>query len=122
MTEKYIDRGHYPDKYYHPDKWVIIDYTTKTGQPDYSLMCGWYGGFAAGDSWRRSSPIVSVQYVEDVEIPHWIATTGSGAKYYLYKVTIGVSMLTSSLLEKANLTYYGEWEIVDNIFKEWGNV
>lgn len=112
MVEHQIDRGH------HPGKWVVIDYTSKIGKPEYSLMCGWYGGFAGSDSWRRSSPIISVLSEDSC----WVATTGSGAKYFLYPSTIGVSMLTSSLLEKANLTYYGEWEIVDNIFKEWNNV
>lgn len=105
-----------------PDKWVVVDYTSKTNSPCYSIMAGWYGGFAGSDSWRRSSPMVSVEYVKDAEVEHWIATTGSGAKYFLYPGTIGVSMLTSGLLEKATLEYIGEWEEVCNIFKEWKNV
>ena len=119
MIEQHIDRGH------HPDKWVVIDYTSKIGKPEYSLMCGWYGGFAGADSWRRSSPIVSVEHIQtnDVSVwDGWIATTGSGTKYFLYPGTIGVSMLTSGLLEKATLEYVGEWEEVCNIFKEWNNV
>ena len=112
MIEQHIDRGH------HPDKWVVIDYTSKVGKPEYSLMCGWYGGFAGADSWRRSSPIVSVHSEECC----WVATTGSGTKYFLYPGTIGVSMLTSGLLEQASLDYIGELEEADKIFKEWNNV
>ena len=120
MSDEYSsDRGH------HPDKWVVIDYTSKVGKPEYSLMCGWYGGFAGANSWRRSSPIVSVEHMQinDASIlDGWVATTGSGTKYYLYKGTIGVSMLTSGLLEQASLDYIGEWEEADKIFKEWSNV
>ena len=105
-----------------PDKWVVVDYTSKTNSPCYSIMAGWYGGFAGSDSWRRSSPIASVEYVKDAEGEHWIATTGSGTKYFLYPGTIGVSMLTSGLLSQVNLEYIGEWGEVCNIFKEWNNV
>lgn len=117
MTEQYIDRGH------HPDKWVLIDYTSKVGKPEYSLMCGWAGGFASPDRWRRSSPIVSMEATDPKCVwEGWIATTGSGTKYFLYPGTIGVSMLTSGLLEQATLDYIGEWGEADKIFKEWNNV
>ena len=108
-----------------PDKWVVVDYTSKVGKPEYSLMCGWAGGEASPDSWRRSSPIVSVEHTRtnDVSVwDGWVATTGSGTKYFLCPGTIGVSMLTSGLLEQASLDYIGEWEEVDKIFKEWSNV
>ena len=101
---------------YTPDKFVLIDYgTTYHPKERYTVLAGFYGGFAGSNSWKRSSSIVSVEVVDDEQI---IATTYSGSKYILYKGCVGVTMLTQSLLSQAQLDVVDEWEEIVQKLKE----
>ena len=105
---------------YFPHKWVVIDYGKEVGfaQQRYAILAGWYGGFAGSDSWKRSSPVVEWDLKEDdLEV-----TTESGSKYVLHKGTIGVTMLTQSLISEAGLTVVSKWEDVCKLVKGVGNV
>lgn len=94
---------------YTPDRFVVIDYGNKYEQEDrYAILAGWWGNFVTPDSWKRSSPIVKWE-VEDNKI---VATTFSGSKYVLLKDSIGVTMLTASLIAQASLTVVDVWEDV----------
>ena len=90
---------------YFPHKWVVIDYGEEYTQR-YAILAGWYGGFAGSNSWKRSSPVVEWDF-KDGGIE---ATTESGSKYVLHESTIGVTMLTQSLISEAGLTVISEWE------------
>ena len=105
---------------YFPHRWVVIDYGEEVGfaPQRYAILAGWYGGFAGSDSWKRSSPVVEWDFKEyglDV-------STESGSKYVLHKGTIGVTMLTQSLISDAGLTVVSEWEDVCKLVKGVGNV
>jgi hypothetical protein len=98
-----------------PHKWVVIDYGEEVGYAPqrYAILAGWYGGFAGSDSWKRSSPIVKWDFKEDgLEV-----STESGSKYVLHKNTIGVTMLTQSLISDAGLTVVSKWEDVCKLLK-----
>ena len=100
---------------YTPDKFVLIDYgSTYPPKERYAILAGFYGGFAGSNSWKRSSPVVSV-VVDDKQI---IATTYSGSKYILYKGCVGVTMLTQSLLSQTQLETIDEWEEIVQKLKE----
>ena len=101
---------------YFPHKWVVIDYGEEVGYAPqrYAILAGWCGGFAGSNSWKRSSPIVEWDFKEDdLEV-----TTESGSKYVLHKNTIGVTMLTQSLISDAGLVVLCEWEEVVHKLKE----
>lgn len=99
---------------YFPHKWVVIDYGKEYAATQrYAILAGWYGGFAGSDSWKRSSPVVEWDFKEDdLEV-----TTESGSKYILHKNTIGVTMLTQSLISEAELMVFSEWEDVCKLLK-----
>ena len=61
--------------------------------------------------------IVSFLKEDDLEV-----TTESGSKYVLHKGTIGVTMLTQSLISGAGLTVVSKWEDVCKLVKGVGNV
>ena len=100
---------------YTPDKFVLIDYGTDyPPKGRYSILAGFYGGFAGSNSWKRSSSIASVEVVDDKQI---VATTYSGSKYVLYKACVGTTMVTQSLLSQAQLDVVDEWEGIVKIAK-----
>ena len=101
---------------YTPDKFVLIDYGEGYSRDErYAILGGWYGGFAGSNSWKRSSPVVSVVVVDDKQI---IATTYSGSKYILHKGCVGVTMLTQSLLSQVQLNVVDGWDEIVNVLKE----
>ena len=101
---------------YTPDKFVLIDYGTYYQPKErYAILAGFYGGFAGSNSWKRSSSIASVEVVDGKQI---VATTYSGSKYVLYKSCVGTTMLTQSLLSKAQLDVVDEWEEIVQKLKE----
>lgn len=104
---------------YFPHKWVVIDYGEEYAATQrYAILAGWYGGFAGSDSWKRSSPVVELDFKEDdLEV-----TTESGSKYVLHKGAIGVTMPTQSLISEAGLTVVSKWEDVCKLVKGVGNV
>ena len=100
---------------YFPNKWVVIDYGEEVGLAPqrYAILAGWYGGFAGSNSWKRSSPVVEWDFKEGgLEV-----TTETGSKYVLHESTIGVTMLTQSLISEAGLTVICEWEDVCKLLK-----
>ena len=100
---------------YLPDKFVLIDYgTDHPPRGRYAVLAGFYEGFAGSNSWKRSSPIASVEVVDDKQI---VATTYSGSKYVLYKACVGTTMVTQSLLSQAQLDVVDEWEGIVKIAK-----
>ena len=100
---------------YLPHKWVVIDYGGEYAATQrYAILAGLYGGFAESNSWRRSSPIVKWSVDGDV----LVATTESGSKYILHESTIGVTMLTQSLISEAGLVVLCEWEEIIHKLKE----
>ena len=99
---------------YIPDKWVIVDYGQDYIYEDrYAVLAGWWGNFVTSDSWKRSSPIVKWE----METGKIVATTSSGSKYILVEGSIGVTMLTASLIAQASLTVVDEWNDVLEIAK-----
>lgn len=94
---------------YSPDKWNIIDYSSKYSHTDrYAVLAGWGGSFTIGASWKRSSPIVSVEETEEA----WNVRTYSGALYILRKGGHGVTGQTASLAAEAQLTVLTEDETI----------
>ena len=101
---------------YTPDKFVLIDCGDSYAKDErYAILGGWYGGFAGSNSWKRSSPVVSVEVADDKQI---IATTYSGSKYILHKGCVGVTMLTQSLLSRTQLNVVDEWDEIVKKLKE----
>lgn len=99
---------------YTPDRFVIIDYGNKYEQEDrYAVLAGWRGNFVTSDSWKRSSSIVKWE----VETDKIVATTFSGSKYILVEGSIGVTMLTASLIAQASLTVVDVWNDILEIAK-----
>lgn len=94
---------------YFPHKWVVIDYGEEYAATQrYAILAGWCGGFTGSNSWRRSSPIVKW----DVNGDDLEASAESGSKYILHESTIGVTMVTQSLISEAGLTVVVKWEDV----------
>ena len=98
---------------YNPDVWVVLGIANKsTGQVDYKVMAGWYGGFAKADSWRLNSGITSITKEPDNDQIYNIQG-GSGSTYFCHKNTEKTSMLTHSIIqrimEEANKS--GEYEV-----------
>ena len=103
---------------YYPDRWVIIDHGEEYNEEKirYSVLGSWYGGFAGSDYWRRSSPIGSI-VLESPEMA--VATTRSGAKYYLHQNAEGQSLLISQLLANTNLKTADDLnEVIDFLKKD----
>lgn len=96
-------------RFYTPDKWVIIDHSPQYPADErYAVLAGWGGGFTTGASWKRSSPIVSVEETEEA----WNVRTYSGALYILRKGGHGVTGQTASLVAQAQLTMLTEDETI----------
>lgn len=94
---------------YTPDKWSIIDYSPEYPHTDrYAVLAGWGGSFTTGASWKRSSPILSVEEAEEA----WNVRTHSGALYILRKDGHGVTGQTASLAAEAQLTMLTEDETI----------
>ncbi len=77
---------------YYPDKWVILKITTPTDVL-YKCLCGWYGGFAKGDSWRLNS---GIDHVIDVGDSYQIYGY-SGSMYDCMKSGQGLSSYTENM-------------------------
>lgn len=97
---------------YHPDRWTIIDYGEKFKEDRYAIIAGWGGSFTWGASWKRSSPIQSVEECEE----GWIVDTESGSQYLLHKKKHGVTIQTAALIHNGCLV---EVENVIDLLKGW---
>lgn len=89
---------------YNPDVFVILKVFYQ-GDIMYRTLGGWYGGYLDGDSWRLSSPIVSVnmgaEYTDS--IPNLQIYNESGSVYNLgasiYKLSTTTFGVLNSLME-----------------------
>lgn len=81
-------------QFYTPDKWVILRINTKDAVI-HKVFAGWYGGYTRGDSWKISSGIVDFI---DKEV-FYSSLQDSGSTYNLYKISEGMSVYQSILLE-----------------------
>lgn len=95
---------------YSPDVWVLVELVSEK-ETLRRILGGWYGGYLGNDSWRLSSPIVSV--TEDDNFYYF--NNGSGSQYKCHKEERRFSNLTAGIFE-----YYqkgieekhtGEWEM-----------
>lgn len=78
---------------YAPDKWVVVEITTKLGDKHRKVLGSWYGGFAKGDSWRLSSGITAIHD----RTTHWEIENESGSVYTCYKNCEGMSGYTMGI-------------------------
>lgn len=72
---------------YCPDKWVVIKITALKYAPVYKVFACWYGGYAAGDSWKINSGITKATlegYVYSFE-------GSSGSVYQCHKDVYGTN-------------------------------
>ena len=85
-----------------PDRWEMVDFGEKHSFDRYAVFATWFGGYATGDSWKRSSPIRKIEEIE----ASYVCTTDSGAEYILQKGYEGTSMWSGSILagSSASLT------------------
>lgn len=81
---------------YTPDCWVIVELYSSEHPLQHRVLCGWYGGYGGGDSWKMSSGVVKI-----VETPtHWVVHNQSGSIYELHKGCERVSGYTGSVLNR----------------------
>lgn len=100
------------DNVYTPDKWVIIEITSKTGEVHRRVLGSWYGGFAGSDSWRASSGVEAVEDKGD----YWSILNTSGSTYDCFKKCVGMSSYTMGVLanmQKRAADDGGKIEVVD---------
>lgn len=72
---------------YRPDKWVVIKITAPNYAPVHKVFACWYGGYAAGDSWKLNSGITKATlegYVYSFE-------GSSGSVYQCHKDVYGTN-------------------------------
>ena len=72
---------------YCPDKWVVIRITAPKYASVYKVFACWYGGYAAGDSWKLNSGITKATlegYVYSFE-------GSSGSVYQCHKDVYGTN-------------------------------
>lgn len=50
---------------YNPDCWIPVLIESAEYGKVYKILASWYGGFAAGDSWKLSSGIEAISRSED---------------------------------------------------------
>lgn len=82
---------------YTPDKWVVLKIDNpKEDKPWYRLFTGWYGGYAAGDSWRANSGITKIEYDKDNKV--YLIHGNSGSVYKCKKELEGLSAYMDSVL------------------------
>lgn len=82
---------------YTPDKWVILKIDNpKEDKPWYRLFAGWYGGYAAGDSWRANSGITKITHDKDNHI--YLIYGNSGSVYKCLEELEGLSAYMDSVL------------------------
>lgn len=83
-------------KVYTPDIWVVIEFLKDGELVNESVLGGWYGGFAGGNSWKLSSMIVDTKEFDT----HYEFTTHTGSKYQCFKACTGMSMYTKGIFDE----------------------
>jgi hypothetical protein len=83
-------------KVYSPDKWVMIEITSKEHGVVRKILGSWYGGFAGSNSWQLSSGnLFSIEHKD-----HWEFPQASGSTYMCSKHAEGMSMHTMGVFNK----------------------
>lgn len=85
--------------YYTPHAWILVK-IKDLSQPDekalYKVLCGEYGGYAYGDSWRLNSGVDRVEELDEAFLFHG----RSGSCYRCLKSAETLTRLTASMLEQ----------------------
>lgn len=104
-----------------PDRYALIHYIT---EDLYAILSGWSGGYLHGDSWRRSSPISSVEAVDD----GYMVKTGSSV-YLLRHKANGLTGMSGSVWasiaehpeNRGNVTLHTDEDEIENILAGFYN-
>lgn len=72
-----------------PDKWVILEFLSEKHGTFKKILSSWFGGYLAGDSWKLSSPIISIT---EKDTFYEIVTESS--VYVCYKNLYGMNTYT----------------------------
>jgi hypothetical protein len=91
-----------------PDNWVVLEIDTGNRKVKV-LLVGWSGGYTQGDSWKRSSELVSVEKQDN----YYIFTTYTGSKYTCHKAAYCVRKNTSSALSRLKESFREHLRILD---------
>ena len=80
-----------------PDTWQVVKLTNReNGNIHHRLMCGWFGGYLNGDSWRMSS---GIERIIDQDT-HWHIPQTSGSVYICHKNNNRLGGYASSVLAR----------------------
>ena len=80
---------------YSPDRWVLVEITSKEHATIQKILAGWYGGFAGSDSWKLSSG--NVNFIDKGD--YYESLQESGSTYKLYKASEGFTGLTAGMFK-----------------------
>lgn len=80
----------------YPDKWVVVEITSKEYGAIRKVLGSWYGGYGGSDSWQISSGIKEVKKFEDGTYEF---LNDSGSIYCCHKDTYGMSGYTSGVYD-----------------------
>jgi len=80
---------------YIPDRWLVLEITSPTGEKHRRVFGSWLGGYLDGDSWRMNSGVTKV--VEKKK--HYNFHGESGSVYKCYKGGEGTSAYTAFVVE-----------------------
>lgn len=78
---------------YTPDVWVMVEIVSPEHGIVNKLLCGWYGGYLYGDSWKLSSGNLQ----EHMEGDFIVFPQESGSVYRCHKDSQRFSGLTGSI-------------------------
>lgn len=94
-----------------PDRYVLLKIRLSDQDPEtLHILSGWRGSYLSGESWRLSTPLISIKSIDE----DWFeAETLSGTLYALSPTGVGYTSWTSSLLSE----FRTKFEIV-SVFDE----
>lgn len=78
-----------------PDRWVLVEITSKEHGTIQKILAGWYGGLAGSDSWKLSYGICTFEDKGDF----YESLQESGSSYRLYKASEGFTRLTAGMFK-----------------------
>ena len=84
---------------YSPDRWVLVELTSKEHATIQKILGGWYGGLVGSDSWKLSSGICTFDDKGDF----YESLQESGSSYRLYKASEGFTGLTAGIFKHWSL-------------------
>ena len=80
---------------YSPDRWILVEITSKEHATIQKILAGWYGGFAGSNSWKLSSG--NVTFIDKGD--YYESLQESGSTYKLYKASEGFTGLTAGMFK-----------------------